>query len=192
MPRVSVVDGQFRVIGLFTHVSIGLTTRMLSSDLEASQVQNGRSPPGCHMREGVRKCLNPTPYVAFELFKQPCEKASKMLDFSTCGRGGSSPHVSEKERAEGGFQGGFRAQTGAARPHVWGTQKRRKDRELHDKNRLLGRRSLTGERRFETRGMVEAVGIEPTSDGQSLPATTSVACVLSSPRRRPQAGLPRG
>ena len=35
------------------------------------------------------------------------EKARKSLDFSTCGRGRSSPHVSEKERAEGGFQGDF-------------------------------------------------------------------------------------
>ena len=26
----------------------------------------------------VRKCRNPTPYVTFELLKQPCEKASKL------------------------------------------------------------------------------------------------------------------
>jgi hypothetical protein len=44
---------------------------------------------------------------------------------------------------------GFRARRGAARPHVWGAQKRRKARELHDKNRPLWRRSLIGERRFE-------------------------------------------
>ena len=66
-------------------------------------VSPGKDSAGRHMRGGVRKRSNPTPYVTFELLKQPCEKVSKMLDFSTCGRGRSSPHVSEKERAEGGF-----------------------------------------------------------------------------------------
>ena len=42
------------------------------------------------------------------------------------------------------------------------------------------------------RKMVEAVGIEPTSDGQSPQATTSVSCVLPSPHGRAQAGLPQG
>ena len=37
-------------------------------------------------------------------------------------------------------------------------------------------------------GVVEAVGIEPTSEGQSPRAATSVACVLASPSERPQAG----
>jgi len=60
----------------------------------------------------VRKCRNPTPYVTFELLKQPCEKASKLLDFSTCGRGRSSPHVSEKERARRPFQGDLAAERG--------------------------------------------------------------------------------
>jgi hypothetical protein len=49
----------------------------------------------------------------------------------------------------------------------------------------------TARQRFARRRMVEAVGIEPTSDGQSPQTTTSVSCVLGSRRRRPQAGLPR-
>jgi hypothetical protein len=39
---------------------------------------------------------------------------------------------------------------------------------------------------------VEAVGIEPTSGGQSPQDTTSVAHVLPSPGGRPQAGLSLG
>ena len=49
-----------------------------------------------------------------------------------------------------------------------------------------------GERSFHLKTMVEAVGIEPTSDGQSSQDTTSVACVLSSPSASPQAGLSPG
>ena len=112
---------------------------------------------GRHMRGGVRKRPNPTPYVTFEPLRQPCEKASRILDFSTCGRGRSSPHVSEKERGEGGFQGGFGVRIRAPRPHVWDAGKRRKARELHDKNRPRGRRSLTVEKRFEATRMVEGM-----------------------------------
>ena len=81
-------------------------------------VSPGKDSAGRHMRGGVRKRSNPTPCVTFELLRQRRERTSKMLDFSTCGRGGSSPHVSEKERAEGGFHGGFGARTRAPRPHV--------------------------------------------------------------------------
>jgi hypothetical protein len=57
--------------------------------------------------------------------------------------------------------------------------------------RWPSRKALAAEKPSSARGMVEAVGIEPTSDGQSPQTTTSVSCVLGSRRRRPQAGLPR-
>jgi hypothetical protein len=39
--------------------------------------------------------------------------------FSTCGRGGTSPDVSEKERPRSAFQGRKGGENGAPRPHVW-------------------------------------------------------------------------
>jgi len=54
------------------------------------------------------------------------------------------------------------------------------------------RASQNGERRFHLVKMVEAVGIEPTSDGQSPRAATSVACVLLSPSITPTGRLDAG
>jgi len=62
----------------------------------------------------------------------------------------------------------------------------------HARRRSLSRASENGERRFHLVKMVEAVGIEPTSDGQSSQDPTSVACVSSSPGASPQAGLSPG
>ena len=59
--------------------------------------------------------------------------------------------------------------------------------EAQKRPRLRALRKV--ERQFHLMKMVEAVGIEPTSDGQSLQPTTSVSCVLLSHGASPQAGL---
>ena len=74
------------------------------------QVTARRRPIGEHWR--------PTPDSRLETRKGAAEKARKLLGFSTCGRGGLSPHVSEKERGRRPFQGGFGGQTRAPRPRV--------------------------------------------------------------------------
>jgi len=104
------------------------------------------------------------------------------------------PQLSEKERAEGRF--GAKTRPEQADPSAGWRKgeiaRRGPQTPRHARRRPLPRAPENGERRFHLEKMVEAVGIEPTSDGQSPRAATSVACVLLSPSITPTGRLDAG
>ena len=110
--------------------------------------------------------------------------------FSTCGRGDTSPDVSEKERPKPPSWGSGRGKTRIPRPHVSEAEDAENE-PITRQNPPLGEAGFQRQRMFRQRRMVEAVGIEPTSGGQSPQTPTSVSCVLSSPQRTPAGRLPQ-
>ena len=83
--------------------------------------------------------------------------------FSIFGRIGGRPKDSEKERPGGPFWAAKRGEKGVSRPKVWAAG-RGENEATTRQNPPLGEAGFERQRMFRQTRMVEAVGIEPTSE----------------------------